>query len=147
MHVWICPSKNLTNAHKSHSGKNQFHYGMNQVLDGMGSEDNPSRDTPDFPDHGAEPIRAQPFSKEPHTVFMFDICPNSPSGSPRDVATKYQRFRNNYVGKFHGDYANVLYLTGAVGNCQTDDLITDRDFKDGDILWHRPPLYWGYPRR
>ncbi len=35
LHIWICPSKNLTNAYKSGSGKNQFHYGMSQVLDGM----------------------------------------------------------------------------------------------------------------
>lgn len=148
MHIWICPSKNLTDAYKSWSGKNQFHYGMNQVLDGMGSEDNPSRDTPDFPDRGADPIRAQQFSKQPHTVFMFDISPNSPAGTPRDVATMYQRnFRGGYVGKFHGDYANVLYLTGAVGNCKTDDLVTDRDFRHGDIIWNHPQLYWGYPPR
>lgn len=32
LNVWICPSKNRTRLARSGSGKNQFHYGMNQVL-------------------------------------------------------------------------------------------------------------------
>ncbi len=148
IHVWICPSKNLTAAYKSGSGKNQFHYGMNQVLDGLGTEENPSRDTPDFLDLGAKSQPARMFKRHPNTVFMFDIYPNSPAGTPRSVATMYQRdFRGGHAGKFHGDYANVLYLTGAVGNCKTGDLVTERDFKRGDIIWEHPRLYWGYPPR
>ncbi len=77
---------------------------------------------------------------------MFDIAPNSPAGTPRNVATMYQRDRDGgLVGKFHGDFANVLYLSGAVGNCKTDDLVTDRDFRHGRIIWTSPKLYWGYP--
>ena len=143
--VWICPSKNLTDAFKSYSGKNQFHYGMNQVLDGMGTIDSPSRDTPDFLDVRGKPIRAVRFARHPHTVFMFDISPNSPAGSPRDVATEYQRtYQGRRVAKFHGDYANLLYLSGGVVNCKTDDLVTDRDFRRGEIVWYHPRLYWGY---
>ena len=87
MHVWICPSKNLTDAYKSDSGMNQFHYGMNQVLDGMGDGSDDS-DTPNFPDVPDEHQLGYRFLKKPNTVFMFDIAPNSPSGSPRDVATE-----------------------------------------------------------
>ncbi len=147
IHVWICPSKNVTKLYKSKSGMNQFHYGMNQVLDGLGSEHAPSHDTPGFLDQGDDPIRAHLFDKKPNTVFMFDIAPNSPAGTPRGVATKYQRwFDGEWLGKFHGDYANILYLDGRVGNCVTDDLVTDRDFRHGDIIWTNPKLYWGYPR-
>lgn len=145
IHIWICPSKNLTEAYKSDSGKNQFHYGMNQVLDGLGKPPEGSRDTPDFPDQGAKPLAARFFSKEPHTVFMFDIAPNSPAGSPRDVATMlYRDYEGKYCGKFHGDYANILYLTGEVGHCTTDDLVTGRDLRHGEIVWDNPRLYWGY---
>ena len=144
IHVWICPAKNLTPAYKSGSGKNQFHYGMNQVLDGLGSENSPSRDTPGFIDMGKLPIRAHRFYQRPHTVFLFDIAPNSPAGTPRNVANMHQRWKNRPLGKFHGDYANLLYLDGGVTNCMADDLVTDRDFRYGKILWHHPNLYWGY---
>ncbi len=36
---------------------------------------------------------------------------------------------------------------GGVTSCNTDDLVTDRDFKNGDIVWNHPRLYWGYPKR
>jgi hypothetical protein len=146
IHVWICPAKNLTDAYKSGSGKNQFHYGMNQVLDGLGKEPDGSRDAPGFPDQGSKPLVADLFTRKPRTVVMFDIAWNSPAGTPRDVGTMYQRgFDGRHVGKFHGDYANVLYLTGHVGNCETDDLVTDRDFRHGDVIWYHHQLYWGYP--
>lgn len=145
LHIWICPSKLLTGSYKSGSGKNQFHYGMNQVLDGIGSEEKPSEDAPGFHDQGDDPIWAKVFAEEPHTIFMFDIFPNSPAGMPRDVATMYQRgFSGGRVGKFHGDYANVLYIDGAVGHCNTDDLVTERDFRHGKIVWNHPELFWGY---
>jgi hypothetical protein len=147
IHVWICPAKNLTDAYKSGSGKNQFHYGMNQVLDGLGKEPDGSRDAPGFPDRPPnKPPYADTFTRKPKTVLMFDIVWNSPAGTPRDVATMYQRsFDGNRVGEFHGDYANVLYLTGRVGHCKTDDLVTDRDFRHGNVIWDCPQLYWGYP--
>ena len=149
MHVWICPSKNVTGAKRSGSGKNQFHYGMNQVLDGLGSDDSPSRDAPGFPDEGDADrfLAGRLFQPRPNTVFMFDICWNSPAGTPRDVATMYQRNfgARGYIGKFHGDFANVLYLDGHVGHCTTADLVTDRDFRHGQIIWDNPKLYWGYP--
>lgn len=147
IHVWICPSKNITGAFKSGTGKNQFHYAMNQVLDGLGDAPDGSRDTPGFPDERDRKkfLPGKVYRKKPHTVFMFDIYPNSPAGTPRSVATMYQRYRGRPVGKFHGDYANILYLSGSVGNCSTDDLVTDRDFRHGDIVWDNPRLYWGYP--
>lgn len=146
IHLWICPSKNLTPAFKSGSGKNQFHYGMNQVLDGLGSPPDGSEDAPGYPDLSDVPLPAKMFYCFPATVFLFDIAPNSPAGTPRSVATQFQRtFNGKRMGQFHGDYANVLYLDGSVGNCQTDDLVTDRDFRDGDIVWKHPRLYWGYP--
>ena len=148
IHVWICPAKNLTKAFKSESGMNQFHYGMNQVLDGLGSVDHPSPDTPDFPDQENVHLKGRLFAKKPHTVFMFDIAPNSPAGTPRKVATMYYKdFRGERVARFHGDYAHILYFSGAVGACKTDDLVTDRDFRRGDVVWNHPTLYWGYPRR
>jgi len=148
IHVWICPSKNLTAAYKSGSGKNQFHYAMNQVLDGLGDPPDGSRDTPGFPDQRDQDrfLPSKVFAKRPATVFMFDIYPNSTAGTPRSVATMYQRdFRGGRAGKFHGDYANVLYLSGAVDHCTTDDLVTNRDFRRGEIIWDHPKLYWGYP--
>lgn len=150
IHVWICPSKGLTDAYKSGTGKNQFHYGMNQVLDGLGDAPEGSRDTPGFPDERREDkfLSGRSFNKRPHTVFMFDIGPNSPAGTPRNVGTMYHRdFRGRPVGKFHGDFANILYLTGTVDHCKTDDLVTDRDFRHGRIIWDHPRLYWGYPPR
>jgi len=143
LHVWICPAKNLTDAYKSGSGQNQFHYGMNQVLDGVGTSRTPSQDVPGFFDQEA-PLRAVRFAKHPNTVFMFDIVWNSPNGSQRDVATMHQRWDGAALGRFHGDYANLLYLDGRVGHCTTDDLVTSRDFRDGNMVWRHPELYWGY---
>ncbi len=148
IHVWICPSKQLTDSYKSDSGMNQFHYGMNQVLDGMGSAStNGSADTPGFPDPPkARPQPAKLFKKKPFTVFLFDIAPNLPRGSPRDVATSYARnFSGKLYGKFHGDYANFLYVNGGVGNCTTDDLVANKDLRRGKIRWDHPQLFWGYP--
>ena len=145
MHVWICPSKNLSDAFKSGSGKNQFHYGMNQVLDGLGEEPDGSRDTPGFPDPGATHVPAIIFRKKPNTVLMFDIAPNSPAGTPRSVATEHWRGWDGAHHKFHGDYANLLFLGGHVGHCVTDDLVTDCDSRHGDVIWTNPNLYWGYP--
>lgn len=146
--VWICPAKNQTPAFKSGSGKNLYHYGMNAVLDGMGTPDKPSKDTPDFPDQ-EKPIRADKFREPSRTVYMFDIAWNSPAGSPRDLATEYQRMSDGgRVGIFHGDLANILMLDGAVLSVNTADLVTGRDFRKGAIVWEHPLLYWGYkPKR
>ncbi len=142
--TWICPAKDRTNSYKSYSGKNQFHYGMNQVLDGLGSESRPSADTPGFLDIKKH-LGAHLFRNHVNTVFMIEIAGNSMAGTPRNVATEYQRnFRGASMGKFHGDYANILYLNGTVGNVTTDDLVTNRDFKNGSVLWNHPRLYWGY---
>ncbi len=144
MHVWICPTKNRTGAFKSGSGKNQFHYGMNQVLDGMGTPQNPSKDMPDFPDQDSihckgtvckdYPLLATPFDKKPYTVFMFDIHPNSPAGSPRNV------------GLFHRGKANFLYLAGGVDGFDLDAIVMGNDAARGTIRWDFPKLYWGYPQ-
>lgn len=148
LHTWICPAKNLTGVYKSASGKNLFHYGMNQVLDGIGSERRPSPDAPDFPDQGSDAIKASRFIEEPNTVVLFDISPNSPAGTPRDVATALQSdFWGNPVGRFHGDHANLLLISGVVTAARTDDLVADRDFRHGKILWYHPNLYWGYRPR
>ncbi len=152
LHVWICPSKSRTSRYKSDSGYNQFHYGMNQVLDGLGKKPNGSTDTPGFPDaddgeKSDEPATyplATVFAKKPNTVFLFDIAPNSPTGTPRLVATRFQA--GDLRGEYHGDYANLLFIDGSVGHCTTDDLVTDRDFKKGKVVWTGSHLYWGYPR-
>ena len=120
LHVWICPSKNPTSSFKSETGKNQFHYGMNQVLDGLGTARRPSRDTPGFLDQPAVHQSTHLWAKHPNTVFMFDIYPNSPAGTPRGVATMFQRsFRGARAPRFHGDYANILYVHGGVDHCTT----------------------------
>ncbi len=133
MHVWICPSKNLSDANKSGSGKNQFHYGMNEVLDGRGRGPNGSKETPGFPDMGEHPIRADRFCDHPETVFLFDIDPNSPHGYQRNVATR-----------FHGDYANVLTLDGRVRGFRAMDFVTGGDSVGGNVIWDHHELYWGY---
>ena len=145
LHLWNCPAKNATRAFKSGSGKNMYHYGMNQVLDGLGTEKNPSTDTPGFLDLENEHLRAAKFMNEPNTVLLFDILPNSPAGTPRDVATMHQKdWTGNAIGRFHGDRANLLLLSGVLMTCDTDDLVTNRDFRGGEIVWHHPNLYWGY---
>jgi type II secretory pathway pseudopilin PulG len=147
MHVWICPSKNLSKVYKSLSGKNQFHYGMNQILDGMGDPPRGSDDTPGWPDRGSKPIRAVMYAGKPNTVVMFDIAPNSMAGSPRDVANvHYRDWKGRPADKFHGNYTNFLYLHGGVANLKAEDIVPDRDLRYGDIKWHHPHLYWGYPR-
>jgi len=145
--IWVCPSKDLTDAYKSFSGKNQFHYGMNQVLDGLGKWPGGSKDAPGFPDpEQARPLPGKLFAKKPNTVFLFDIAPNSPAGSPRDVATQYARdFSGRYIGKFHGDYANFLFLNGSVFGFTTSDIVAGRDLRHDTIIWNHPQLYWGYP--
>ncbi|MHC5110497.1 MAG: type II secretion system protein [Planctomycetota bacterium] len=144
--VWICPSKNRTLARTSQSGRNQFHYGLNQVLDGLGTAPNGSQDTPGFPDRSDDvPLSAQQYTHQPRTVWMFDIAPNSPAGTPRHVANEHQdNGTNQPAQKFHGDYANVLYLDGSTTSCQADDLVTNRNFSNGDIIWTHSRLYWGY---
>lgn len=126
--IWICPSKQLSDRDKSGSGKNRFHYGMNEVFDGV-----TGTLTPGFPDMGELPIPARRYSKKPQTVFMFDIYRADSHGNPKDVATR-----------FHRDYANVLYLTGAVGRARSADFVVDGDFKRATPVWSHPRLYWGY---
>lgn len=131
LHIWICPSKNRSRLFKSGSGKNQFHYGMNQVLDGMSSLG------PDFDDQGELPILASRFLSKPKTVLMFDIFPNESAGNQADVASA-----------FHGDYANVLRLDGSVAGFGADKFVENGDFKKRIPLWYNPELYWGYlPKR
>ncbi|MBI4718619.1 MAG: type II secretion system protein [Planctomycetes bacterium] len=146
-HVWICPAKTLTELHKSGTGKNQFHYGMNEVLDGIGKAPAGSDDAPGFPDPPqARPVAAERFRKHPNTVVFFEILSNQPRGSPRDVATELARgFNGEFLGRFHGDYANFLYLSGGVAGFSTADLVADNDLRYGAINWHHPALYWGYP--
>jgi len=128
LHIWICPSKNVSRLYKSGSGKNQFHYGMNEVLDGMNSAS-----TPDFPDQGELPIRATAFAKHPNTVFLFDIYPNESRGHQNDVATA-----------FHKDRGNVLHLDQAVSAHPGADFVVDGDFRRAELIWNHPQLYWGY---
>ncbi len=133
LHVWICPSKNVSRLYKSGSGKNQFHYGMNQVLDGVGSAPNGSTHAPGFPDQGELPIHAKRFDKRPNTVFLFDIYPNESHGWQVDVGTS-----------FHRNYANVLYLDGRVANFKAADFVRDGKFQLSNMIWNNPELDWGY---
>jgi type II secretory pathway pseudopilin PulG len=128
LHIWICPAKNQTYLRKSSSGKNQFHYAMNMVLDGMSS----SR-MPDFPDEGFLPIHASRFVRKPHTVVLFDVYGNSPNGKQSDVATS-----------FHEDRGHVLYLSGAVDGFRAKDFVVDGDYSRRELIWDHPNLYWGY---
>ncbi len=132
LHVWICPSKNLSDQYKSRSGKNQFHYGMNIVLDGIGKKPNGSKLAPGFPDQAA-PVKASHFMTEPYTVFMFDMYPNDPRGMQDDVGTSY-----------HKNYANVLYVDSGVSNFKAEDFVVDGNYRKRDLIWNHPFLYWGY---
>ena len=128
LHMWICPSKNLSKAYKSTSGKNQFHYGMNEVLDGMNSSL-----TPNFLDSGEKPIHAGRFLDKPNTVFMFDIYSNDPRGYQKHVGTDY-----------HRGVGNVLFLSGSVLTFRAEDFVVDGDFKHPKPIWNHPHMYWGY---
>jgi|CXWL01.1.fsa_nt_gi prepilin-type processing-associated H-X9-DG protein len=127
LHTWICPSKNLSKAYKSSSGKNQFHYGMNIVLDGMNSPETPgSKDTGDQ-------LMANIYAKKPNTVFMFDILENSPAGYQKHVGTTY-----------HRGAGNVLFLDGSVQSFRDAEFVVNGDFKHPIPIWNNPHLYWGY---
>lgn len=132
LHVWICPSKDMSRLYKSGSGQNQFHYAMNQVLDGMDSAE-----TPDFPERPPgqkeDPILASQFKEQGRTVFMFDVYSNVPDGHQDDVATS-----------FHRGIGNVLFLDGSVAAFSASDFVTDGDYRNGDLIWRHPKLYWGY---
>lgn len=132
IHVWICPEKNLTDLAASGSGKNQFHYGFNRVLDGTGGDDGGSV-TPGFPDMGDRPLPARRFLRRAEqTVLLFDIAPNSPHGYPRSV------------GRIHERGCNVLFLSGAAEHFDIERFVTEGDWEHGRIIWDDPKLYWGY---
>jgi len=122
LHVWICPSKNLSKLYKSGPGKNQFHYAMNQGLDGVG-----------VPQDTLKPVKAERFAANPYTVFMFDVYSNQPGGTQKDVATS-----------FHRNRANVLYLDGAVDEFKAEDFVVDGDYDRAERIWNHPRLNWGY---
>ncbi|MFY4729985.1 DUF1559 domain-containing protein [Nitrospira sp. BLG_2] len=122
LHMWICPSKNLSAAYKSGSGKNQYHYGMNLVLDGVASQ---SDDEP-------RPLIASQFYNKPHTVLMFDIYPNSPRGAQADVGTSY-----------HRGIGNVLLIDGSVRSFRDDEFVVGGNFKHPVPIWNHPHMYWG----
>jgi prepilin-type processing-associated H-X9-DG protein len=126
LNMWICPSKNLSPQYKSESGKNQFHYAMNLILDGVDGL------TP-YPDGENEPIRASLFPKQGNTVFMFDVYSNISCGSQKNVGTTY-----------HRGVGNVLFLDGSVRSFQADDFVVDGDFKHPVPIWNHPHMYWGY---
>lgn len=128
LHMWICPSKNLSKYYKSVSGKNQFHYGMNEVLDGMNSSL-----APGSKDQGELPIQARLFYRKPNTVFLFDIYTNDPSGNPTNVRTDY-----------HRGIANVLMLNGSVSPFQAKAFVKNGDFEHPVPNWTNPQMYWGY---
>ncbi len=126
LHMWICPSKNLSPQYKSESGKNQFHYAMNLVLDGV------SGVTP-YPDGDNQPVRASMFSKPGITVFMFDVFSNISCGSQKNVGTKY-----------HNGIGNVLFLDGSVRSFRDDEFVVNGDFAHPVPIWNHPHMYWGY---
>lgn len=131
LHVWICPSKDLSRRYKSDSGMNQFHYAMNQVLDGMDSAE-----TPDFrerTENADDPILASQFKEQWRTVFLFEIFGNSPCGKQDNVGTS-----------FHRGIGNVLFLDGSVDGFSASDFVKGGDFVSGDLIWQHPRLYWGY---
>jgi len=126
LHMWICPSKNLSPVYKSGSGKNQFHYAMNLVLDGVDGL------TP-FPDEENVPIQASLFAHQSKTIFMFDVYSNISCGSQRNVGTDY-----------HKGLGNVLFLDGSVRPFRSEDFVVDGNFKNPRPIWNHPNMYWGY---
>jgi len=123
LHMWICPSKNLSKQYKSDSGMNQYHYGMNLVLDGVQT----------LPPDQRKPMSASQFAKKPHAVLMFDIFPNMPRGAQRDVGTSY-----------HRGIGNVLFIDGSVRSFRDDEFVVGGDFKNPKPIWNHPNMYWGY---
>lgn len=128
LHVWICPGKNLSRLNMSTSRLNQFHYGMNEVLDGMNSAH-----IPEFPDQGETPIRGTIFTKPAATVFLFDIYRNDSRGNQGDVGAT-----------FHRGTGNVLFLDASVDGFLAEHFVKDGNFADPDFIWTHPRLYWGY---
>ena len=126
LHMWICPSKNLSPQYKSGTGKNQFHYALNWVLDGVDGL------TPDA-DIKNIPIQASRHPRESLTVLMFDVFSNVSCGAQKNVGTTY-----------HRDFANVLFLDGAVRAFKDHDFVKDGDFKNPVPIWNHPHMYWGY---
>lgn len=140
LHIWICPAKNLSHLNTSTTGKNQFHYAMNRVLDGTGNSTDGPAVTPGFPDQGWRPISAGRFISKPNTVFLFDVYPNSPNHDPSGVNVE-----------FHRNSANVLYLSGGVADFKANDFVVNGEnipnatwYDDVEIVWNHPRLYWGY---
>lgn len=126
LHMWICPSKNLSPKYKSDSGMNQFHYAMNLVLDGVDG-------LTMYGDLKNKPILASAFPAQGNTVFMFDVYNNISCGSQKDVGTKY-----------HRGIGNVLFLDGSVRVFRDDEFVLNGDFRQHVPIWHHPHLYWGY---
>ena len=126
LHMWICPSKNLSTVYKSGTGMNQFHYAMNLVLDGVTGL-TPDKDMPNIP------IRASLFNKKPNTVYMFDVYSNISCGSQRNVKTPY-----------HRGIGNVLFLDGSVQSFRSDEFVVAGDFDHPVPIWTNPQMYWGY---
>lgn len=124
--MWICPSKNLSPQYKSGSGKNQFHYAMNLVLDGVDGL-TPNKDGDN------EPIRASMFARQSSTVFLFDVYSNISCGSQKNVGTTY-----------HWGVGNVLFLDGSGRAFRADEFVIDGDFKHPKPIWDHPHMYWGY---
>lgn len=140
LHIWICPAKNLGHLNTSTTGKNQFHYAMNRVLDGTGNSTDGPAVTPGFPDQGWRPIQASRFISKPNTVFLFDVYPNSPNHDPSGVNVE-----------FHRNSANVLYLSAGVADFKANDFVVNGEnipnatwYDDVEIVWNHPRLYWGY---
>jgi prepilin-type N-terminal cleavage/methylation domain-containing protein len=137
-HFWVCPAKNISHLNTSESGKNQFHYAMNRVLDGTGGSDGSSI-TPGFPDAVGRHSRATEFESKPYTVMMMDILPNSPNGDPASVGDTFTGH-----GTLHFKAANVLYVNGGVASFKDEDYVKEARFRDPVRIWNHPQLYWGY---
>lgn len=137
-HVWVCPAKNISHLNTSESGKNQFHYAMNRVLDGTGGSDGSSI-TPGFPDAVGRHSRATEFETRPYTVMLMDILPNSPNGDPASVGDTFTGH-----GTLHFKAANVLYVNGGVASFKDEDFVKEARFRDPIRIWNHPQLYWGY---
>lgn len=143
-HIWTCPAKNVSHLYTSESGKNQFHYAMNNVLDGTGDEDEQDI-TPGFADINLATnnpnfhLRADRFGNKPFTVFMTDILPNLPNGDPASVGDTFTGH-----GTLHRKAANVLYVNGGVASFKDSDFVQDAAFRDPVRIWNHPQLYWGY---
>ncbi|MEI8197193.1 MAG: type II secretion system protein [Phycisphaerae bacterium] len=157
--IWFCPSRlrhggeNLVHGvppdypKNSHSGKNSFHYAVNDVLNGCGTNDYTERsgywpDT-DWEDrHSGRWMNAGRFSMPGETVYLAEPMYCVPACRPVSAANSLMISRQRHLGK-----SNLLFLDAHAQTYRAEEL---HDPKDPDqnvhaAPWrtHDPVIMWG----